>query len=139
MAYENIDGYKFTVLPTVFNPVEYISTGIFVNFVQSLGDLSGKYVLDMGCGSGVISIFAAAQGAKCMAIDTNPMAVKSALINARQNGFLSQINGLENELFSNLPLPNETQAGYDIMFFNPPYFKGVPKGNFEKAFKGGED
>ncbi|HLG30006.1 MAG TPA: hypothetical protein VI387_07330 [Candidatus Brocadiales bacterium] len=27
---------------------------------------------------------------------------------------------------------------YDIIFFNPPYYKGIPKNNFEIAYKGGE-
>jgi len=101
----------------------------------------------MGCGSGIVSIFAASKGARCVAADINPMAVKSALKNAEANGFKDKIEAVESDLFESLvssaPLSLRRGAGgegqFDFIFFNPPYYKGSPKNNFERAFKGGEN
>lgn len=124
------------MLPTVFNPKEYYTSEMFAEFIKSLGPLTGKYVLDMGCGSGVVSVFAAAAGAEVYAVDINPMAVKSAMLNARQNGLAEKVNAIESDLFLKLPAD---MRKFDIIFFNPPYFKGIAASNFELAFKGGED
>jgi release factor glutamine methyltransferase len=135
-AFERIGAFKFTVPPTVFNPVEYYSSEVFANFIETL-DLSGKNILDMGCGSGIVSVFAASKGAKCFAIDINPMSAKAAAQNALVNGFSKNVEAIENDLFESLP--SAFQKKYDFIFFNPPYFKGVPKNNFERSFKGGEN
>lgn len=136
VTYEKLDGFQFTVLPTVFNPTEYISSEIFISFIKKLGDMTGKQVLDMGCGTGIMSVYAASKGALCLAVDSNHMAVKATVINARQNGCLDKIETIESNLFQKLSHFNRT---FDIMFFNPPYFKGIPHGQFERAFKGGEN
>jgi release factor glutamine methyltransferase len=136
---ENIDGFKFTVPPTVFNPTEYISSEIFARFIKQLPSLEGKYVLDMGCGSGVVSVFAASKGARSFAVDINPMAAKAAEQNARINGLIDKVEVYENDLFANFPPGNDgNPRKFDIIFFNPPYYKGTPLNNFERAFKGGE-
>lgn len=127
--------FKFTVPPTIFNPKEYISSEIFVDFIDSMDSLEGKHVLDMGCGSGVVSVFAASKGAKCFAVDINPMGAKAAMQNALRNGLSGNVEALESNLFQKV----DTAKKFDIMFFNPPYFKGIPRSNFEQAFKGGED
>ncbi len=119
----------------VFNPKEYISSEIFTDFIDSLTDLSGKYVLDMGCGSGTVSVFAASKGADCFAVDINPMGVKAAVQNALRNGFSANVHGIESNLFQKM----DAAKKFDRMFFNPPYFKGIAKNNFELAFKGGEN
>jgi release factor glutamine methyltransferase len=131
---EKIRGYKFTVYPTVFNPKAFYSSEIFADFISELNELSGKCVLDMGCGSGIVSIFAASKGAKCLAADKNPMSVKAAAHNALQNNFSRSIEAVESDLFDRIG-PRK----FDIIFFNPPYFKGTPKNQFELALKGGEN
>jgi release factor glutamine methyltransferase len=89
----------------------------------------------MGCGSGIISIFAASSGALCTAVDKNPESVKCAKHNAVQNKLANKIVTVESDLFENLKYDNV----YDIITFNPPYYKGEPANNFEMAFKGGEN
>jgi ribosomal protein L11 methyltransferase len=45
-------------------------------------------VLDIGCGSGILSIAALLLGAKsALGVDIDPLAVKTALANAKENGF----------------------------------------------------
>lgn len=51
-------------------------------------DLSGRRMLDVGCGSGILSIAAAKLGAKeCFAYDIDPVAVRVAKDNAESGGF----------------------------------------------------
>ena len=133
---EKISGFTFTVRPTVFNPRDFISSEIFATYVKSL-DLTGKYILDMGSGSGIVSIFAASQGANCVACDVNPVAVRCITENAQQNKLSSQIKVYESDLFDSLNNFDPAGTMFDIIFFNPPYYKGNPKNNFERAFKGG--
>jgi len=154
-----LGGFIFTVYPTVFNLRYSVSSKVFASYINTL-DLHGKTILDMGCGCGVVSIFAASKGAECVAVDINPMAVKSAMENAESNGFMDKIKVVEGDLFDSSPDDNPTPAlpkgegvivpsplgrvrvGYkmfDIIFFNPPYYRGIPENDFERAFKGGEN
>ena len=47
--------------------------------------LSGRRVLDLGTGSGVLAIAAARRGAWVVAVDIDPLAVEAAVANARRN------------------------------------------------------
>ncbi len=129
-----LSGFTFTIRPTVFNPADFVSSKVFASFINTL-DLTGKKILDMGSGSGVVSLFAASKGADCVACDINPVAVKCIAENALQNNLSRQIKVYESDLFE--ALKNNPGSGFDIIFFNPPYYKGNPKNNFERAFKGG--
>lgn len=131
---ESLSGFTFTVRPTVYNPKVFISSEIFAAYIKTL-NLSGKNILDMGSGSGIVSIFAASKGANCVACDINPVAVRCITENALQNKLSSQIKVYESDLFESIKSANG--AGFDIIFFNPPYYKGNPRNNFERAFKGG--
>ncbi len=54
--------------------------------------LSGAHVLDVGCGSGILSIAAAMLGARVTAIDLDPVCVESAKENAARNGLSGAID-----------------------------------------------
>jgi release factor glutamine methyltransferase len=135
-ARENISGFTFTVPPTVFNPRDYISSGLFADFIKTL-ELNGKNILDMGSGSGIVSIFAASKGAICTAVDINPVAVRCTAENAERNKLSDRIKAVESDLFTSFEHQNIPGGGFDIIFFNPPYYKGIPRNNFERAFKSG--
>ena len=50
-------------------------------------DLSGRFVVDYGCGSGILGIAALRLGAKrCVAVDVDPRALETARANAVRNG-----------------------------------------------------
>ena len=89
----------------------------------------------MGCGSGIVSVFAASMGAKCLAVDVNPVSVKAAEENAIQNGFADNVKTLQSNLFERI----SSEEKFDIIFFNPPYYEKEPKTDFEKAFFTGKD
>jgi len=119
----------------VFNPRAFYSTEYFANFINELDGLNGKQVLDMGCGTGIVSVFAASKGAKCLAVDKNPMSVKASLQNSLQNNLSGNIESIESDLFDRI----DKSRKFDYIFFNPPYYKGVPQKQFELAFKAGEN
>ena len=56
------------------------------------GLLAGARVLDVGCGSGILSLGAGLLGAsRLRAVDTDPVAVESARANARRNGLAVEV------------------------------------------------
>lgn len=54
--------------------------------LRQLGDLRGKYLLDLGCGAGENSVYFAQRGARCVATDYSPGMVEVALKLAEANG-----------------------------------------------------
>ena len=69
-----VDGFRLTVPPTVFHPGYFISSEAFAKFVDRL-DLSGKTVVDVGTGTGIIALAAGRAGAETViATDINPNA-----------------------------------------------------------------
>ena len=53
--------------------------------LKRLGDVSGKYLLDLGCGAGENSVYFASRGARCVAADYSPGMVEVALKLAAAN------------------------------------------------------
>jgi release factor glutamine methyltransferase len=76
-------------------------------------------VLDLGCGSGILSVFAAQRAARVIAVDINPHAVRCTRINAFIHGFETRGEVREGDLFA--PVRGER---FDLVLFNPPYFHG---------------
>ena len=98
-----------------------------------MDDIKEKEILDMGCGSGIVSIVASSKGANSLAVDINPEAVKCSIENFKLNGVAA--NAIESDLFKNI----EKEKKFDIIFFNPPYYNYEPRNDFERAFGGGKD
>ena len=78
--------------------------------------LMNKYTLELGAGSGLISMQAARNGAMVTATDINPVAIKYLHHNSVQNKIRLDI--LQSDLFAAIP-----ERLYDIMAINPPYYK----------------
>lgn len=129
---EKLGEIVLKIYPTVFNPASYLSSKIFTDFIQEL-PLENKFVLDMGCGSGIISIVCAKHGARCTAVDINEECVKAAEENVESNKVSESVNIHQSDLYSKI----DSTLKFDYIFFNPPYYKGEPENDFERAFKGG--
>ncbi len=80
------DGITVKIVPGMaFGTGEHESTKIAIRFLQKVMK-KGANVCDVGCGSGVISAFAAKLGAgRILAIDVDPLAVKQSLETAKLN------------------------------------------------------
>lgn len=119
-----VAGIVLTVLPKVY------PGGIDSELtIEAIGDTSGKTVLDLCTGTGVVAVKAAQMGAsKVVAVDLNPEAVKNAKLNAKKFG-LTQIDVREGSLFE--PITDET---FDIIAINPPYTCKKPANKTEICF-----
>ncbi|MBK8502393.1 MAG: methyltransferase [Saprospiraceae bacterium] len=120
------NGLKVRVLPTVFHPGLLLSTKILLEFISTL-DLKDKSVLELGAGSGLISLVAARQGSEVPASDISPIALDSI----REGMSVNKLNiGLiESDLFDAIPLQK-----FDYIFINPPFYPQQPKNLRELAF-----
>jgi HemK-related putative methylase len=127
---EWIEGRPFVVLPGVFNPALFWSSGLLVNAILSRSVPAGAEVLDLGTGSGVAAVFAATSGARVTGVDINPAALRCARINAALNELETRIVFVEGDLFD--PVPG---MRFDLITFNPPYLRGEPRSTLETAFR----
>ncbi|MFV2054913.1 MAG: tRNA (adenine(22)-N(1))-methyltransferase TrmK [Thiohalomonadales bacterium] len=77
----------------------------------------GDVVLDIGSGSGVQALFAAAKAKKVVATDINPNAVKNTLYNVKYHGLEDKIDVRLGDLFA----PVKTNEKFDVVIFNIDY------------------
>ena len=69
-----------------FGTGTHATTALCLNWLDQ-ADLTGKYVIDYGCGSGILAIAAALLGAeKVIGVDTDPQALEATRANAERNG-----------------------------------------------------
>ena len=129
----NLLGFKMIVPPTVFHPQYFFTSRFMAEFLKRQ-DFDGKRVLDIGCGSGILSLVAASSGARVTSIDINPSAVAATKDNAQLNNLAEEISAREGDLFDSLDLH---EGSFDVIISNPPYYPGDPLTMYERAFKGG--
>lgn len=125
-------GLKIFVPRGVFHPGMFYSSNFMADFIDKQ-QLAGKALLEIGCGSGFLSLVAAKGGALVTAVDINPDAVETTKRNAIDNGFPG-IAVLRSDLFSALPDTN-----FDVIVVNPPYFPKNPLTPDQYAWYCGED
>ena len=87
-------------------------------------------VLEVGSGSGIISVFFALLGFSATAVDINPEAVKCTLHNADLNGV--SVNATTGNLFDGVGM-------FDTVIFNPPYLPTDDDFGGSEQWNGGSD
>lgn len=92
-------------------------TYLLLNMIDVEGD---ERVLEIGCGSGIISLHCNARGCDVLSVDKDENALNNTKSNAEKNDL--DISVKKSHLFSNI-----TEEDWDIIIFNPPY---LPKDEF---------
>ncbi|HLZ15605.1 MAG TPA: methyltransferase, partial [Cyclobacteriaceae bacterium] len=124
-------GIKVKVYPGVFHPGFFYSTKFLIDYL-STRNLHNQSLLELGCGTGLISIFAAKKGARVTASDISRNAVMNATANAESNHV--SVNMITSDLFEGIG-----PSSFDWIIINPPYYAGVPKNESEQAWYCGPD
>lgn len=91
----------------------------------------GEKALEMGSGSGIISMHMAKAGAVVTAADLDERAVIATENSAMLNGL--KVRVVQSDLFSSI------SGRFDLMVFNPPYLRGEVRGPEDLCWAGGED
>ncbi len=109
------NGIVLDVPSSVYYPRE---DSLLLAKVLKKDGLEGRNVLEMGCGSGFLSIVMAKNKAKVTAVDISKGSVDATRKNAEKNGV--QITCFNSDLFS------AVTSSFDLIVFNPPY---LPEGD----------
>jgi len=125
------EGIEVLVMPDVFPPHYTFSTKILLDYIKQI-DLKDKTVLELGCGSGIIALYAAKKEAVVTASDINDSALKALKIASEKNEIPLSI--IHSNLFEAIP-----NTSYDYIFINPPYYPKAPKNIKEQAWFCGEN
>ncbi len=91
--------------------------------------LHGKELLDVGCGSGVLSLFAASRGAKVTACDVDDLAIENVTRAARTLGL--NVRAVVSDAWSRI------SESFDVVLMNPPYLPS--EHSIDAAVDGGRD
>jgi release factor glutamine methyltransferase len=99
-------GLEFKVTPSVLIPRPSTET-----LVEKAGE--PRTFLDIGCGSGAVSVVLALAGGRGTATDLSPRALEIARENARRHGVEDKITFVEADLF--------VDGSFELVISNPPY------------------
>ena len=119
------------VFPGVFHPGLFYSTKFLIDFLITQS-LHQKSLLELGCGSGLISIICAKRGALVIASDISQAALKNASVNVNTNQVSVDI--VQSDVFDNLG-----EKTFDWIIINPPYYAKSPAKESELAWHCGEN
>ncbi len=111
----DVCGKTFLVMPNVFAPTYFMDTPFFA---ENLPIQEGESFLEIGSGTGVVSIMAALKGAgEVYALDINPSAVENTRRNIFRFGLDNKMMALQSDVYDSLP-PGKK---FDTIFWNVPF------------------
>lgn len=122
---------RLEVPPEVFHPGFFYSTQFLLRYLLRL-PLQNAAVLELGAGSGLISLSVAARQALVTATDINPVAIRFLEKNSSKNNQAVRI--IQSDLFEQVP-PQQ----FDMIAINPPYYKKNPQSWIDHAWYCGEN
>ncbi|HET9596678.1 MAG TPA: methyltransferase [Anaeromyxobacteraceae bacterium] len=111
----------------VFAPVRGEYVGLVARGLARRGSLAGRSALDVGTGTGVLAFLLARAGARVVATDVEPGAVRSAREDAARLGLSERVEVVLADLFP----PGDER--FDLVLANPPWMPGEPHGPLDRA------
>lgn len=123
-------GVTVKVSPGVFHPGLFYSTKFLVDYLKTQS-IYNKSLLELGCGTGLISITCAKQGVFVTASDLSQVALSNAAINIKSNEV--SVDTIQSDVFNNL-----SGKIFDWIIINPPYYAKNPSNESELAWHCGE-
>lgn len=120
-----------TVFPGVFHPGLFYSTKFLIDYILTQ-PLKDKSLLELGCGTGLLSIITTQHGAAVTATDLSQRAIENITANAKQNRV--QIKIIYSDLFDRIE-----RKPFDWIIINPPYYARSIKTEEELAWHCGEE
>lgn len=127
-SYKNI---RLNIHPDVFHPGFFHSTKILLNCIANM-ELQHKKFLELGAGSGLISIVAAKAKAIVTASDINPVAMEYLDQSIGFNHVSMEL--IVSDLFEKIPA-----QCFDVIVINPPYYFDSPNSFKEHAWYCGKN
>ena len=118
----------------VYEPSD--DTYLLLDSLEKIDIESGFRVLEVGCGTGIISIALSGLVFSVVACDINPSAARLAEKNVERNG-IKNVEVIKSDLFS------DVSGRFDLIIFNTPYLPQSPdetvSGAINHAWDGGID
>lgn len=102
-----IEGTRLEIFPGVYKPLE--NESVCADYCRP-----GDRVLDLGCGSGVASVFCSHKAREIVAVDISAAAVKNTVENINRLR-LKNITVLQSDMFSRV------EGKFDLIVANAPY------------------
>ena len=124
-------GIEVMVHPSVFPPQLTLSTKILLEYLSKL-DLNNKTLLELGCGCGIISLFASKEGARVTSSDINEIALNHLKLASSKNDL--EVEVVYSDLFDQMK-----NRSFDYIIINPPYYPRDPRDIKEQAWYCGKD
>ena len=123
-----IYGFKLEICKNVFSPLCTFSSKLLIK--SALEEVEKQDImLDLGTGSGIISLVLANKASYTVASDISEYAARCALKNMKMNNL---------DLLCDVVICDLTCAfrrgAFSLIVFNPPYIKGKAKNDLEKAW-----
>ncbi|OFW59526.1 MAG: hypothetical protein A2133_10445 [Actinobacteria bacterium RBG_16_64_13] len=103
----DINGRPFRVLPSVCKPLG--NEQVIVDYIPS-----GKNVLEVGCGSGIITLYAAMKSKHVTAVDVSPDAIENTRANLAAQG-IENVTVFASDCFESV------SGEYEVVISNPPW------------------
>ena len=120
VKYIDWNSLTLQIPPTVYPPRE--DTALLLNVLQSISPFGTCSLLEIGSGSGALSIAAAKQGWNVDACDINPYAVAATRLNAREASVEIEVReGGLGPTEENVGLQAWNPGTYDMVLWNMPY------------------
>lgn len=111
-------GMQMIVSEGVLNPTLFTASKVFAKTVAKWLPLEPCDVLELGCGSGIASLVAAAKGHRVLAVDIDPRAIGDTLANAGRNQL--QVETALSDWDSGI----DPDRCFDRVICNPPFLPG---------------